>query len=91
MHIILPLIEKREIFKQEFLRIMEEQYLRKPALLDRLKAQLEDNKFTIYDETLQTLKERVRIKIYANEILENTANGFLHIEINLQLNLLGIL
>lgn len=80
MHIILPLIEKREIFKQEFLRIMEERYLGKPALLDRLKTQLEDNKFTIYDERLQTLKERVSIKGYANEILESTANSFLHVE-----------
>lgn len=80
VHIILPLIEKREIFKQEFLRIMEERYLGKPALLDRLKTQLEDNKFTIYDERLQTLKERVSIKGYANEILESTANSFLHVE-----------
>lgn len=51
-----------------------------PALLDGLKTQVENDKFEKYDETLQTLKEHVRIKGYANDILEKSANRFLHLE-----------
>lgn len=79
INIIIPLSEKREIFKQEFVRILEQNYLNNHALYTHLKQEIADTNFVFYDEKLQTIKERLEIKSYANDIMEKSVNNFLHV------------
>lgn len=74
---ILTLEEKRIIFKQELAQIIEEKYKTTLALYQYLRETLITNYAEIYDVNLEPLKERLTIKLYANDIAQNTANIFL--------------
>lgn len=71
---ILPLEEKRLIFKTEFLRIIDVQHKNMIDLYNYLQQQLLESKFTIYDVKLTDLKETLAIKIYASEIVQQYIN-----------------
>ena len=73
---IIPLEEKRVIFKTEFMRIINEQHQKTIELYNYLQQQILESNFTIYDVKLMELKESLAIKVYASEVILNYVNIF---------------
>jgi len=66
---ILSIEEKREIFKIEFVRIIDEFYKDNMELYNYLQEKLLDKYWIIYDTKLTMLKEPIAIKVSVGEII----------------------
>ena len=75
---ILSLEEKREIFKVEFVRILDEFYKDNLELYNYLQEKLLDKYWIIYDTKLMMLKEAIAIKVSAGEITRQWVEEFNH-------------
>jgi hypothetical protein len=71
---ILTLEEKRIILKEEIINIIESKYKSTLVIYENLKKILIENNIEIYDEKLLLLKDKISIKIYASEIIQNATN-----------------
>jgi hypothetical protein len=75
---ILTLEEKRIVFKAEYIRIIDDQYQKNIELYNKLQEKLLEKYFIIYDEVLMQLKDKIEIKLYANELILKLVEGFIN-------------
>lgn len=64
--------EKREIFKIEFLTIIEDFYKNKLELYNYLQQKLLDKYWIIYDVKIAMLKESTAIRVYAGNTIQQS-------------------